>query len=116
MSAIHKEHNFDPTIGKFGIPRGDYEKITLNVLYDYGRNAILCSERTPRGTQFADGLLDNNKFEIKGIDGIGKNNIANNLFSEEQIQKSYQSYLRNSKRKRISHLYYILNGKLYAIK
>jgi hypothetical protein len=31
LSAIHKEHNFDPTIGIFGIPRGDYELISLDV-------------------------------------------------------------------------------------
>ena len=40
LSAIHKEHRFDPTIGIFGIPRGDYERISLNVLYDYG-NCLL---------------------------------------------------------------------------
>ena len=34
LLAIHREHNFDPTIGKFGIPRGDYEKISVDVLYD----------------------------------------------------------------------------------
>ena len=136
LSAIHKDHQFDPTIGKFGLPRGNYERITLDVLYDYGRSAILGSERTPRGIQVPDGLLDGYKFEIKGIEGTGKNNIINNLkdanrkgaeavilyyhdknlFSEEQIQESYQSYLRNSKSKRIGYLYYIVDRKLYAVK
>ena len=136
LSAIHKEHNFDPTIGRFGIPRGDYEKITLDILYDYGRNTVLGSEQTPRGIQVADGVLDGYKFEIKGIEGIGKNNIINNLkdanrkgaevvilyyhdkslFSEIQIQESYRVYLRNSNSKRIGHLYYIVDRKLYAIK
>ena len=34
LSAIHREHNFDPKIGKFGIPRGDYERIAVDVLYE----------------------------------------------------------------------------------
>jgi len=41
LSAIHREHNFDPTIGIFGIPRGNYERISLDVLYDYGNCVIL---------------------------------------------------------------------------
>jgi len=28
LAAIHKDHFFDPTIGRFGIPRGDYERIS----------------------------------------------------------------------------------------
>jgi len=27
--VYHKEHQFDPTVGKFGIPRGDYEKKSI---------------------------------------------------------------------------------------
>jgi len=43
LSAIHKDHNFDPTIGKFGIPRGDYEKISLDVLFENGKDSTLHS-------------------------------------------------------------------------
>ena len=44
LLAIHKEHFFDPTIGVFKIPRGDYEKIASEVLFDYGMSIILDSE------------------------------------------------------------------------
>ena len=134
LSAIHKEHNFDPTIGKFGIPRGSYERICLDVLYEYGRFAVLGSERN-RSVKMPDGLLDGRKFDIKGVEGVGKQNIANNLKEANkkgaevvvlyyhdknlldtlQIKASYQSYLRNSKSKRIQHLYYIVDGKLHVL-
>jgi len=136
LSAIHKEHNFDKTIGKFGIPRGDYERISLAVLYDYGYSVILESEKLGRKTKVAEGHLNGKLFEIKGIEGDSKNNIIKdikdaskkraeiivlyyhekNLFSEKQLQKSYQSYLRNSKSKRINTVYYIIDNKLYTIK
>ena len=45
LSAIHKDHNFDPTIGLFKIARGDYERISLNVLYNYGNSVILGSAK-----------------------------------------------------------------------
>ena len=135
LSAIHKNHNFDPTIGKFGIPRGDYERISLEVLYEYGRSVILESEQMSREIKVHDGLLDGHKFEIKGIEGAGKNNIKNNLkdanrkdvesvvlyyhdknlFFEKQLRESYLFYLRNSKSRRIRHIYYIVDGKLYAL-
>ena len=44
LLAIHKEHYFDPTIGIFGIQRGDYEKIASEVLFEYGMSIILNSE------------------------------------------------------------------------
>ncbi|MDR1343652.1 MAG: hypothetical protein LBK18_10440 [Prevotellaceae bacterium] len=37
LMAIHREHCFDPTIGKFGIPHGDYERIAAETLYEYGQ-------------------------------------------------------------------------------
>jgi hypothetical protein len=135
LSAIHKKHHFDPTIGIFGIPRGDYERITSEVLYDYGRSVVLLSEQMTRGIKMQDGLLDGYKFEIKGIEGTGKNNIINhlkdankkdaeaivfyyhdkNLFSIKQVQESYQFYLRNSRSKRIQYVYYIVDRKLHAL-
>jgi len=83
-----------------------------------------------------DGLLDGRKFDIKGIEGVGKHNIINNLkgvnrkgaeviilyyhdknlFDKAQIKESYQSYLRNSKSKQIQLVYYIVEGKLYMLK
>ena len=136
LSAIHKEHNFDPTIGIFGIPRGDYERISLDVLYDYGNCVILGSEKLGRAIKISEGHLNGRLFEIKGIEGISKYNIIKdlkdaskkraeivvlyypdkNLFSEKQIWESYQSYLRNSKSKCIKHVCYIVENKLYALK
>jgi len=77
--AIHKEHNFDPTIGIFGISRGEYEKISVNVLYDYGRSVVLWSEKRGIGISMPEGLLDGKKFDIKGIEGVGKRNIINKI-------------------------------------
>ncbi|GHT80184.1 hypothetical protein FACS189467_1680 [Bacteroidia bacterium] len=41
LLAIHKDHNFDPTIGRFGIPRGDYERIASEK-YCIVRDIALC--------------------------------------------------------------------------
>jgi len=134
--VYHKDHQFDPTIGKFGIPRGEYEKIVSEVLVRYGMIVELGSEKAPHRIKVQDGLLDGIKFEIKSIEGVGKNNIINNLkvaskkgaeavvlyyhdnglFLERQIQENYQSYLRNSKSRRIQKIYYIVNGELHTLK
>jgi len=136
LLAIHKQHEFDPKIGIFGIPRGDYERIASEVLYEYGMSIILGSERSDYKIKIPEGLLNGKLFDIKGIEGTGKNNIINNLketnkkraetivlyyhdnnmFSETLIQESYQFYLRNSKNKRIQHVYYIVNRKVYTLK
>jgi hypothetical protein len=135
LSAIHKEHCFDPTIGRFGIRRGDYERLAVDVLYAYGHSVILDSESQPEGTKTPDGKLDDKTFEIKGIEGTGKQNIYNNikdaskqgvetlvlffydetLFSEERVVASYNTYLRSSKTKRIRSVYYIVASKLHKI-
>jgi hypothetical protein len=135
LSAIHIEHNFDPTFGKYGIPRGDYERISINVLFDYGRSVILGSEKLGREIKVAEGHLNGKLFEIKGIEGDSKNNIIKDikdaskkraemivlyyhdktLFSEKKIRESYQSYLRNSKSRRVQHVYYIVDKKLYIL-
>jgi hypothetical protein len=136
LAAIHIEHKFDPRIGIFGIPRGDYERITADVLYEYGMSVILGSEKPKFNKKVSEGFLDEKRFEIKGVEGTGKNNIINNLkdtnkkeaeiivlyyhdkdmFSEKQVQESYQSYLRNSTNKRIQRVYYIIDRKLHLLK
>jgi hypothetical protein len=135
LLAIHKEHNFDPTIGKFGIPRGDYEKIASEVLYNYGRKIILGSENTKYGVKASEGTLDGILFDIKGVEGTGKNNIINHfkdvskkdaeiivfyyhdkhLFDNDQLKSGHRSYQRNSKSCRIKTVYYIVDGKLYLL-
>ena len=137
--AYHREHNFDPTIGKFGIARGDYEKRSSGVLAKYGMRVELFSEKkdenNPRNKK-PDGLLNGWIFDIKGIEGIGNENILkdmkdaskkgaesivlyfhdDSMFSESQIRESYRTYLRNSQSKRIQHVYYIIKDKLYFLK
>jgi len=133
LTAVHVKHLFDTTIGKFGIPRGDYEWISLDVLYEYGRIVILESEYDKDGVKTPDGYLDGKKFDIKGIEGMGKRNIeykiydasdqeaetvvlyfhAESVFSMKRIIEGYDAYMRNSKSKKVTALYYILDGKLH---
>jgi hypothetical protein len=135
LLAIHREHNFDPTIGEFGIPRGDYERIAANVLYGYGKSVVLESEHLGKDVKSAEGLLDGKKFDIKGVEGTGKNNLQkdfksagkkkvetivfyfheNEIFDLQRIKEDYAHYLRNSKSKTINTVYYITCGKLYAL-
>ncbi|MDR0714078.1 MAG: hypothetical protein LBF89_07470, partial [Bacteroidales bacterium] len=51
LLAVHRGHNFDPTVGRFGIPRGDYERIASEVLYKYGRSVVLESEHLGKGVK-----------------------------------------------------------------
>jgi len=135
LSAIHREHHFDPTIGIFGIPRGDYERIALGILYDYGMCIILWSEYTEDGIKAPDGFLDGKCFEIKGIEGIGGRNIIDkislagsqgaetvvlyyhnkNMFDLHKIINSYKGYLKLSNTKKIQNVYYIVHKKLYKL-
>jgi hypothetical protein len=135
LLAIHKDHNFDPTIGKFGIPRGDYERISADVLYGNGKSVILQSEKSTLGQKTPEGILDGIIFDIKGVEGVGKRNIEyklfeasrqgvgtvvlyyydKNIFDKQRILNSYDSYLRNSKSKRVKTLYYIVEEKLYQL-
>jgi hypothetical protein len=132
LLAIHKDHNFDPTIGKFGIPRGDYERITAEVLYNDGKSVILQSEN--KGIKTADGLLDGKIFDVKGVEtestkivrkisGASKQGAeslvlyyhSSDNFSLQEIKNAYSAYIRNSKSKKIQELYYIVGGKLYHL-
>jgi hypothetical protein len=135
LLAIHKEHHFDATIGKYGIPRGDYERIAIEVLYDYGRSVILWSENKGIGIKMPEGLLDGKKFDIKGIEGVGKRNIIDKIsdaggqgaetivlfyydagiFDLHKITKAYKGYLKLSKTNRVQTVYYIINNKLHKI-
>ena len=135
LAATHKEHNFDNSIGIFGIERGDYERISMDVLYQNGNKVVLESEKTGYKKKVADGVLNEKKFDIKGIEGIGENNIINdikdvnkkgvesmvfyyhdrNLFDVKRLKEGYNSYLRNSKSKRIKDVYYIVDRKLFKL-
>jgi hypothetical protein len=135
LLAIHKDHNFDPTIGCFGIPRGDYERIAAEVLYGYGRCVILESEISTINVKVSEGLLDGKKFDIKGVEGVGGRNIIAkisqaskqgaetvvlyfhdpNMFDSGKTINAYRGYLNLSKNKQIQAVYYIVEGKLYKI-
>jgi hypothetical protein len=135
LLAVHREHSFDPTTGKFGIPRGDYERIASEVLYRYGKNIVLKSERLGKGIKAPEGLLDGKLFDIKGIEGTGEKNIHNDLkktskkkaevivfyyhdkslFVKRRLIDGYSLYLRTSKSRRVSRVYYIVEGKLYSL-
>jgi hypothetical protein len=135
LSAIHKEHNFDPTIGKFGIPRGDYERISLNVLYDYGNRVVFGSEKLGRNVRAVEGYLNGKPFDIKGIEGVGKRNIIDKIsnasskgaeivvlyfhdagiFDLRKIVKAYNGYAKLSKINRIQTIYYIVDNKLHKV-
>jgi hypothetical protein len=137
MSAIHREHNFDKTIGIFGIERGEYERISLEVLYDFGHRVVFESEKpdnTLKQRRF-EGFLDEKRFEIKSIEGTGKRNVEYKIyeasgqdaetvvlyyhdasvFLKQRIDDGYKAYMRNSKSKKVSALYYIVDNKLHKI-
>ena len=135
--VYNKEHRFDPTEGIFGIPRGDYEKIASEVLMNYSMRVELGSEEQggKDWKKKPDGLLNEKIFEIKGIEGTGKENILKDIkdaskkgaeivlfyfhkkshFNENQMRENYQTYLRNSKSKRIQQVYYIVDRKLHVL-
>jgi len=137
--VYHKEHRFDPTKGIFGFERGKYEKFSSKILMKYGMRVELTSEEqgeNEEGEKLPDGLLNERKFEIKSIEGTGKENVLKDikdaskkgaeivvlyyhkesLFDEMQIRENYNTYLRTSKSKRVQHVYYIVNQKLHKLK
>jgi hypothetical protein len=136
LLAIHIDHKFDPTIGKFGVPRGEYEHVTADLFFENGHNIVLASEKKPEGVRTPEGFLDGKIFDIKGVEGNGKRNIIDKLseasrqgveivvlyypnadmFDEQKIINAYNGYLKLSKSKRIQAVYYIVNRKLYGIK
>jgi hypothetical protein len=133
--VYHKEHQFDPTIGKFGIPRGDYEKNASKVLSKYGMNVVLNSEKTEFEKRVFDGLLNNTPFDIKGIEGkserIIKDKISEaskqgaktvvlyfhekDMFDIDFVREGYEKYLTNSKSKQIEKVYCVVGKYLYRI-
>ncbi|MDR0737827.1 MAG: hypothetical protein LBF39_02010 [Prevotellaceae bacterium] len=135
MLAIHKDHNFDPTIGKFGIPRGDYEKNASEVLVKYGMSVVFHSEKQEYGVKTPDGLLNGGLFDIKGIEGNSHRTIKDvisksskqgakttvlyfhdkNMFDMDFIRESYKKYLSNSKSKKVRTVYCVVGKYLYRV-
>ena len=114
LSAVHKEHKFDPVVGAFGIRRGDYERRSVDVLRKGGHQIVLASERAADGIKTPDGMLDGVVMDIKAIEGTGRYTIKNKfdsarsqhaecvvlyfhdktMYSEEKIRMGWNFYLK----------------------
>ena len=69
VMATHIEHNFEQQVGRFGIPRGDYERNATTALYREGHSIILRGELGEAGVKQPDGFIDGVLMDIKGIEG-----------------------------------------------
>ena len=74
VSAIHKEHQFDKSIGPFNIKRGLYELMSVNALVRTGHCFILGPELSTGldVCKASDGLLDGISAEIKAVESCGR--------------------------------------------
>ena len=79
LSAIHKKHRFDKQMGVFGIKKGDYERIAIEVLRKGGHQIFLESELAPNGVKTPDGNFDGAVMDIKAVEGNGKWAIKDKL-------------------------------------
>jgi hypothetical protein len=133
LKATHKDHNFDPTKSPINekITRGDYEKISRDILFENGHSIILRAENTQEKT--SDGKLDYKNVEIKGVESTSKRNIRDKFFEAskqgavsiilyfvsdflpDELYRQYGDYIRVSKSNKIKDVYYIVKGKLYKI-
>lgn len=112
MSAVHREHKFDPVVGPFGVRRGEYERRSVDVLRKNGYTVILESEQAADGVKTPDGLLNGVVMDIKAVEGTGRWTIKNKfdsacsqqaacvvlyfheqaMFSEERIRIGWELY------------------------
>lgn len=84
VSAVHKCHKFSKQMGDYGMPRGDYEKVVLDVMRKRGYRIILESEPNMPGVKSCDGYLNDIRMEIKAIEGMGQWTVAKKLHSAEK--------------------------------
>lgn len=85
VSAIHKEHRFDKSVGPFRYPRGDYERFVLKVLRDRGHSVILLSEQQDFfKRKHCDALFDGVYAEIKAVETNGRWVIRRKLSQAEK--------------------------------
>ena len=121
VKATHRGHSFEETVGKYGIPRGEYEKITADALYKKGYVVELIKEDDhTQGVPQPDGYINGSLMDIKGIEGnpLYALNRANkqrvetavlyfhdaNAFSQEQVAAKYAqlgSWLEYTRGKKI---------------
>ena len=80
VSAIHKDHCFDKTLGPFGIRRGKYETRTMDCLRRHGHSIIMQSEASRIPMQKScDCTIDEFSGEIKAVEGEGYWSIRTKL-------------------------------------
>lgn len=82
VSAIHKDHCFDKSIGPFGLKRGDYEIRVTDTLRNRGHRIILLSESNLKsiGKKHFDCKIDGRSGEIKTIEGKGRWNVRTKIY------------------------------------
>ena len=121
VKAIHRGHNFDEAVGKYGIPRGEYEKITADALYRKGYVVELIKEDDTKRIPQPDGYINGSLMDIKGVEGnplyalmrANKQRVETavlyfheaNAFSQEQVTAKYTqlgSWLEYTRGKKIS--------------
>ena len=81
VSAIHKYHRFDKSIGPFGYSRGEYERIVTKTLRSIGAFILLDSE-SPIGKNIKtnDARLNGFTAEIKAVESFGRWSIRTKLY------------------------------------
>lgn len=90
VSAIHKDHCFDKSIGPFGIKRGDYERYIVDVLRSNGHRIILLSEVSDDCERKSyDCLLDEVAGEIKTVEGDGLWAVRTKFYQAAKQNASY---------------------------
>lgn len=138
LSAIHKDHRFDKSVGPFGCKRGDYERHVTDLMRNNGHRIILLSEDGHNSLfkQF-DGLLDGLNLEIKAVEGNGRWSTRTkiydavkqgaeslilyypdvNLFNYKKVLESWLMYEKFSKQKTqsITRVIAVINDAMIEI-
>ncbi len=81
MSAVHRLHKFDKQVGINGKRRGEYELQAMIVLMKKGHRVLLGSERSTMGIKICDGHIDDQRMEIKAIEGDGTWAVSTKLLN-----------------------------------
>ena len=92
VSAVHRLHKFDKQLGLYGLRRGEYERISVNILREYGYRITLESEISKQKIRICDGYLDDVPMEIKAVEGDGIWTICTKLLQAEK-QHAYSVVL-----------------------
>lgn len=117
VSAVHKGHRLDKTLGPGGKKRGSYELKTVEAIRHSGHCIILLKESCEVGVKQYDSLLDGAPCEIKAVERVGRwtirTKIANairqgaqcvalyfpdaSLYSEQRVKDGWKDWLLYAK-------------------